>query len=91
MKNIKNTILLFLFRLLYAGIFLCAVFLNFSAFLGISIVTWRHMSVLLVALIALLLFRTVNGKIRLQLTGLFWDCSYSVYVLWINFKMAVLS
>lgn len=71
MKNIKNTILLFLFRLLYAGIFLCAVFLNFSAFLGISIVTWRHMSVLLVALIALLLFRTINGKIRLQLTGLF--------------------
>lgn len=71
MKNIENTILLFLFRLLYAGIFLCAVFLNFSVFLGIPAVTWRHMAVLFAALIALLLFQTVNGRIRLQLAGLF--------------------
>lgn len=70
MKNIKNTILLFLFRLLYAGIFLCAVSLNFSVFLGISAVTWRHMSVLFAALIALLLFQNVKGRIRLQLAGL---------------------
>lgn len=71
MKNIENTILLFLFRLLYAGIFLCAVFLNFSVFLGIPAVTWRHMAVLFAALIALLLFQSVNGRIRLQLAGLF--------------------
>ena len=71
MKNIENTILLFLFRLLYAGIFLCAVFLNFSVFLGIPAVTWRHMAVLFAVLIVLLLFQTVNGRIRLQLAGLF--------------------
>ncbi|MDE6320599.1 MAG: hypothetical protein K2M22_13030, partial [Lachnospiraceae bacterium] len=71
MKDIKNTILLFLFRLFYAGAFLSAIFLNFSVFLGISVVTWRHIVVLYAALIALLLFQTVNGRIRLQLAGLF--------------------
>lgn len=71
MKNIKNTIFLFLFRLFYAGVFLSAIFMNFSVFLGIPAVTWRHISVLFAALIALLLFQTVNGRIRLQLAGLF--------------------
>lgn len=71
MKDIKNTILLFLFRLFYAGAFLSAIFLNFSVFLGISVVTWRHIVVLFAALIALLLLQTVNGRIRLQLAALF--------------------
>lgn len=71
MKNINDTILLFLFRLFYAGVFLSALFLNFSAFLGIPVVIWRHIAVLFAALIALLLFQTVNGRIRLQLAGLF--------------------
>lgn len=71
MKSINNTILLFLFRLFYAGVFLSAIFLNFSVFLGIPVVTWRHICVLFAALIALLLFQTVNRRIRLQLAGLF--------------------